>query len=279
MSLKGVIGAAALIGVMSSSLVIVDSGDVAVVYRFGAVDRTLNSGLGVHAPWPIEHHEIVDVSEVRRAEPGQIRMLTGDTNLVDIDLVIQYSVTDPIVYQLGLADAEPTLVGVVFSVTKDIIATMSVDTLLTTGRTQLQQDAEAAAQDVLDQYSTGLRVDAVEVRELRPPPAVLDAFKDVSSARGDKETFALAAEGYASKRLPEVRGMAAEQTEKAKAYSAERAAHTSGDVARFASLLQAKRSSPRSTRTQLWVETIQKVGKTADVHILRGETEIVIDVE
>lgn len=277
MNTKGVVGIAALIWVMSSSLVIVDSGDVAVVYRFGAIDRSLNSGLGVHAPWPIEHHEIVDVSEVRRAEPGQVRMLTGDTNLVDIDLVVQYSVADPMAYQLGLADAESTLVGVVFSVTKDIIATMTVDTLITTGRAQLQQEAESAAQEVLDQFSTGLRVDAVEVREIRPPPAVLDAFKDVSSARGDQETFALAAEGYASKRLPEVRGMAAEQTEGAKAYSAERAAHAAGDVARFESLLQAKRVAPNSTRTQLWADTIERVGQTADVHVLRGETEIVLD--
>jgi len=278
-SLKGAMGVAALIAVLSSSLVIVDSGNAAVIYRFGAIDRTLSSGLGIHAPWPIEHHEIVDVSEVRRADPGQIRMLTGDTNLVDIDLVIQYSVAEPMAYQLGLADAESTLIGVVFSVTKDIIATMTVDTLLTTGRAQLQRDAEAAAQVVLDQFSAGLRIDAVEVREIRPPPAVLDAFKDVSSARGDRETFALAAEGYASKRLPEVRGMAAEKTESAKAYSAERAAHASGDVARFESLLQAKRAAPRSTRTQLWAETIERVGRTADVHVLRGETEIVLDDE
>ena len=275
--MKGLISAAVMVAVMSSSLVIVDSGDVAVIYRFGAMDRTLNAGLGIHAPWPIEHHEIVDVSEVRRAEPGQIRMLTGDTNLVDIDLVIQYSVADPMAYQLGLADAEPALIGVVFSVTKDIIAAMTVDTLLTTGRAQLQQEAEDAAQSVLDQFSTGLRIDAVEVREIRPPPAVLDAFKDVSSARGDRETLALAAEGYASKHLPEVRGEAAELTESAKAYSAERVAHTSGDVTRFKSLLQAKQEAPRSTRTQLWTETIKRVGETAEVHVLRGETEIVLD--
>ena len=72
-----------LLGLLTlSSVVIVDTGDVAVVYRFGAVDRTLDAGLGLRAPWPIERHEIVDVSEVRRAEPGPRRMLTGDTNLV-----------------------------------------------------------------------------------------------------------------------------------------------------------------------------------------------------
>ena len=171
--------------------VFVNSGDAGVVYRFGAIDRTLDAGLGFKAPWPIERHITVDVSEVRRAEPGKVRMLTGDTNLVDIDLVVQYAVADPVAYQVGLADAAPTLVAIVLSATKNIIATMGVDALLTTGRTQLQQEAEAAAQAMLDRHNTGLRIDAVEVREVTPPPAVVDAFNDVSSARGARETLAL----------------------------------------------------------------------------------------
>ena len=58
--------------------------------------------------WPIEQHEIVDVSEVRRAEPGPVCMLTGDTNLVDVDLIIQYRVSDPVAFQLGMADVQET---------------------------------------------------------------------------------------------------------------------------------------------------------------------------
>ena len=112
-------------------------------------------------------------------------MLTGDTNLVDVDLIIQYRVADPVAFQLGMAAAEETLSGVVFAVTKDRVATMGVDVLLTTGRTELQQGAAASANALLDRLQTGLHVDAVEVREITPPPDVLDAFKDVSSARGD----------------------------------------------------------------------------------------------
>ena len=274
MSVLKSIAALGFVALAMSTTVFVDSGDQAVVYRFGAVDRSLSSGLGFRAPWPIESHEIVDVSEVRRAEPGRVRMLTGDTNLVDLDLVIQYNVADPKVYQVGLAEAESTLTSVVLSVTKDLVGTMGVDTLLTTGRTELQRGAESGAQALLDQYGSGLRVDAVEVREITPPPSVLEAFKDVSSARGDRETLSLAAEAYASKRLPEVRGSASEAVESAKAFAAERSAKADGDVLRFKSLLSAKRDSPASLRSQLWLETARRVGEVVRVEPLRSRTEI-----
>jgi membrane protease subunit HflK len=264
-----------LLGLVAvSSLVVVDTGDVAVVYRFGAVDRTLGAGLGLRAPWPIEQHEVVGVSEVRRSEPGPRRMLTGDTNLVDVDLIIQYRVADPVAFQLGMADAEETLAGVVFAVTKDRVATMGVDVLLTTGRTELQQGAAQSANELLERLSTGLRVDAVEVREITPPPDVLDAFKEVSSARGDRETLALAAEAYASKRLPQVRGSAAEEMESAKTFAADRAAQTSGDVSRFQEFLEAKRAAPRAVRAQLWLETARAVGERVEVMPLRDGTEV-----
>ena len=264
-----------LLGLLAfSSTVIVDTGDVAVVYRFGAVDRTLAAGLGLRAPWPIEQHEIVDVSEVRRAEPGPVRMLTGDTNLVDVDLIIQYRVSDPVAFQLGMADVQETLTGVVFAVTKDRVATMGVDVLLTTGRTELQQGAAASANILLERLSTGLKVDAVEVREITPPPDVLDAFKDVSSARGDRETLALAAEAYASKRLPQVRGSAAEEVEAAKAFAADRAAQAAGDVSRFEALLEARRDAPKAVQAQLWLETARAVGEHVEVMPLAEGTEV-----
>ncbi len=277
MNSRALIAVVGLALAASTSTVFVDPGDVAVVYRFGAIHRTLDPGLGFRAPWPIEHHAMVDVSEVRRSESGQVRMLTGDTNLVDIDLVIQYRVADPVAHQVGLAESEATLMAIVLSATKDIIATMGVDALLTTGRTQLQREAADAAQALLDQHRTGLRIDAVEVRELTPPPAVVDAFNDVSSARGDRETLALSAEAYSSKRLPEVRGEASEMVEDAKTHAAWTAARSSGEIARFKSLLTAKNTAPRATRVQMWTETAERIGKNAEVHAIRGQTEISIN--
>ena len=275
MSKLRLIVVAILLGLFAtSSVVAVDSGDVAVVTRFGAIDRAMNPGLNIRAPWPIETHQIVSVSEVRRAEPGKTRMLTGDTNLVDVDLVLQYTISDPVAYLLGLEDPEATLASIVLAATADVVSTVGVDALLTTGRTELQAKVGADTQAALDAWGAGVRVAAIEVRELSPPEVVVDAFNDVSSARGDRETLALAAEAYASERLPVIRGDAGAIKEAAKADSAGRAAQASGDVARFTALQAEASRAPQATRDHLWAQTAAKVGGVVQVHLIKGDTEV-----
>jgi len=266
--------AAMLVGILAGGIVTVDSGETAVVYRFGAMQRVMGPGLNLRAPWPIETHEIVGVSEIRRAEPGRQRLLTGDTNLVDIDLVIQYSVSDPVQYVHSLADPQQTLSSVVLAATADVVSTMSVDTLLTTGRTELQRRVGLVAQDSLDAWGAGVRVAAIEVRELNPPPEVVDAFNDVSSARGDRETLALAAEAYASERIPEVRGKAGATQEQALAGAAVRSARAAGDVARFRALQAHAEGSGQAIRDLLWSQTAARVGQKVQMHVIKGATEV-----
>ena len=259
---------------LASSVVTVDPGDTAVVTRFGAVDRVHGPGLNLRIPWPIEDHEIVGVSEVRRVELGRQRMLTGDTNLIDIDLIIQYSISDPVQFVLGFKDPEASLADIVLAATADVISTVGVDALLTTGRTALQQRVAENAQTALDSAGAGLRVAAIEVRELSPPPEVVDAFNDVSSARGDRETLALAAEAYASQRLPEVRGEAGAMQEQARGRVATRDAQAAGDVARFNALQVQAAGARQATRSHLWAQTAARVGERVQVHLMKGDTEV-----
>jgi membrane protease subunit HflK len=269
------IGAVALVGaVLLGTLVPVDSGDVALVYRFGAIDRVLGPGLNLTLPWPIETTEQVGVSEIRRVEIGALRLLTGDTNLVDVDLVIQYTVSDPQAHQLTLQAPERALSTLIGSIASEVVASMGVDTLLTTGRSALQQRISAASQDALDNLGAGVRIAAIEVRNLSPPPTVVEAFNDVSSARGDRDTLALAGESYASKRLPQVRGEGVALVQGARASATERIARASAEVARFNALVETARRSPRATRLQLWKDTVIAIGKRVEVHAAAPGTEV-----
>ena len=251
---------------LATGLVVVETGDVAVVFRLGAIDRNAQAGLGVHLPWPLETHEVVRVSEVRRVEPGRTRMLTGDTNLVDLDLVIQLTVADPALWLTGSTDPEAETAAIVTAVATDVVATMDVDRLLTTGRTDLQHRVMKDAQALLTALDTGARIDAVDIRELTPPPAVVDAFNDVSSARGDRETLALGAEAYTSKLLPEARGKKATLLSAAHARSAERISKARADISRFDAA--AASPSPQAELSRLCTEEWSRAASRADIRFV-----------
>lgn len=235
----------------------VDPGHAAVVFRFGAVERAVGPGVQVRMAWPVERHEVVAVGEPRRVESEPVRMLTGDTNLVDLQLVAQYSVTDPETFLLGAEDPEQVVLAAVLSTATRVVSTVDVDSLLTTGRATLQREVQAQAQALVEPH--GLRIDAVELAELSPPPAVVDAFNDVSSARGDRDTLALAAEAYASDLLPRTRGEEQRRVEAARGQAAARGAEASGDVARFEGLQPTWRTSAGAVEERLRRETWEAI--------------------
>jgi modulator of FtsH protease HflK len=221
---------------LAEGLMVVSPGESAVVFRLGRPARVTGAGLALRLPWPVESDQRVNIAEVRRASLGRRRLLTADTNLVDVELVAQYQVSDPLSFLVGAAAPEELLVAAASASSAAVVATMDVDSLLTTGRADLERRAQESTQQVLDRAGCGLRVVAVEVADLGPPPAVLEAFNDVSSARGDRETLALAAEAFASTVVPAARGEAAARVESARARATARRSGAAGDVERMRAL-------------------------------------------
>ncbi len=273
--LLGLIGLGALAATAWSSVMLVDADEVAVVYRLGAVSRTAAAGLSLRLPAPIERDERVPVTEVRRVEPGQRILLTGDTNLVKVDLVAQYTVSDPVAFSVNLADPEAVIADILRGETAAQVSGMEVDALLTTGRGALQQQIKTATQARLDALSVGVALDAVELRALEPPDPVVAAFNDVSSARGDRDTMILAAQSYASRHIPDVRGQAARLSEEARADAADTLAGARSDVERFAALQGAWRDNPDALRRTLVQEAAAKV--SAEVRLVRAGDEVVLE--
>ncbi len=251
--------ALALSGWLASGVMMVDTGQKALVYRFGAIERVQGAGLGLRLPWPVERDERLNVTEVRRVELPARRLLTADTNLVQLSMVAQYTVGDPAAWTLASSDPERVIAGFIQSEVMASAASMTVDELLTTGRADLERQVLQACQRAVDGQGLGVRLVAVDVRELAPPGPVVDAFNDVSSARGDRETLALSAEAYASKLLPDVRGDSAEAAEQARSASAQRLARTRAEVARFQQLHRAWRADRAATRVELHALALQEV--------------------
>ena len=260
----------------AESVMFVDSDEVAVVFRFGAVACVGAAGLGLRLPRPIESDTRVGVTEVQRLSLDRRRIITGDTNLVDVSLVAQFTVADPVAWLVALRNPDTVVKSEVDAAASSVIATMGVDELLTTARARLQQRIADDAQARLDVMGTGVRLVAVDVRELVPPPAVVDAFNDVSSARGDQQTLALAADAYASEVIPDARGKAARQVEGARATAAEQVARARQDVHRFDVLAEEHAHAPAALEQALHARTVQTVGKKARVVVAPAGTGVVL---
>ena len=256
-----------------ASVLLVDPAEVAVIYRFGAVQRTANAGLSFVLPG-IERAERIRVTEVRRVQLPRAHLLTGDTNLVEVALIAQFSVEDPVAFALRMEDPEQVVAAEVTAVTAALVSRMDVDTLLTTGRAGLQLEVLEAARASLKTLGAGVTVVAIEVGELAPPAAVVNAFNDVSSARGDQDTMRLAADAYASKVLSDVRGRAAALTEKALGEASSQTARVDGDIARFESQRAAWRAAPASVRAQLREELLEEIGPRMEVRVVSPGSEV-----
>ncbi len=263
-------------GWLGTGVMMVDTGQKALVFRFGAIARIEGAGLHLRLPWPVEHDERLNVTEARRAELEASRLLTADTNLVQLSLVVQYTVGDPASWTLATDDPEAVITGLVQAAAMASAAGMTVDTLLTTGRADLERQVLQACQHAIDERQLGVRLVAVDVRELSPPGPVVDAFNDVSSARGDRETLALSAEAYASKLLPDVRGESAQILELSRSGAAQRGSASRADVARFEELHGAWLTDREAARVELHAQALQAIAPHLRIVTAPHDAELVL---
>jgi membrane protease subunit HflK len=268
-----IVAAILALALVASMVLVVDPAERAVVYRFGKAVRTADAGLNLRLPF-VERAERIRVTEVRRAELPQKRLLTGDTNLVEVGLVVQYTISDPLAFATNFADPEAIVANEVASIATALVARMGVDALLTTGRTELQQGILEAAKASLEQLGTGVTLVGVEVGTLTPPAAVDNAFRDVATARSDQETMRLAADSYASQVLPDVRGRASQLRERAIGEAAATSAGADGDIRRFEALHEAYGRDLTAARVQLREELLGEIGAKVQVRVVPPGAEL-----
>lgn len=243
-----------------SGFYIVQPGEAGVVRQFGRVIAG-NVGPGLHyrLPWPMARVDVVALNAIRRAETPATIMLTGDENLINVRLSVHYAVTDPAKFLLNVIGPDTLVQQAADSAMRQVVATESVDALLTLDKSAIQQKATSLTQTALDIYDSGLRVTGVQLLESSPPSEVADAFRDVSSAREDRNTFINEALAYQNEVLPVARGDAETMIQMANAYFAEKIGLATGEAAQFASRQGAYAKSREITRLRLYLEAIEKV--------------------
>lgn len=264
-----------------SGFFMVGPGEQGLVLTFGRLTSVRESGLHYRLPAPIQSQFVVDTARVRTAEIGyrteagsqnvvleEAQMLTGDENMVVVQLFIQYLVHDPVAYLFHVRDAETVLKASAEIALRSAVGQNTIDFTMTEGRVQAQDQVKTLLQALLDQYRTGLLVTEARLLAVDPPSDVRDAFHDVVRAFEDKERLVKEAEGYAEQVVPAARGQAAKMVLEAEAYREQRLIRAEGDAARFLALLAEYLKAPEVMRERLYLESIERILSGADIFVL-----------
>jgi membrane protease subunit HflK len=195
-------------------------------------------------------------------------MLTGDENIIDIDLVVQYRIADAAKYLFRVRHLSDTIKSASEASLREVIGRRQIDDALTVGKLEIQEETKALLQSILNAYEAGLQVVAVQLQEVQPPKQVIDAFKDVASAREDKVRFINEADGYRSAVIPEMRGKVEMILREAEAYREEKTRRAEGETQRFLQILGEYQRAKDITRKRLLLETLEEVLPQMDKIIL-----------
>lgn len=254
----------------ASGLYLVQLDERAVVRRFGRVlPDEIGPGLHYRLPWPVDRVDVVSVTTVRRAETDRALMLTGDENLINVRLGAHYVIADAAAYLFRVTAPDGLVASAAEAALRQVIAEEAVDDVLTVDKAMIQSRAAQIAQATLDSYGAGLRIVDVQLLESSPPEPVAEAFRDVASAREDKETVINEALAYQNEVTPAARGQAVTMVNASLAYAAEKVNAAAGESARFASQQEAHADRPEITHVRLYLEAAETV--------LAGARKFVVD--
>jgi membrane protease subunit HflK len=251
----------------------------AVIKRFGRVSGIADPGLHFKLPFGVDSVQIVATERVLKEEfgfrtedasdprtrfaagefPDESLMLTGDLNIIQVEWVVQYRISDPVQYLYGMREPTQTLRDLSESVMRRVVGNRIGSEVLTVGRVEIANNARDEIQAAMDRYQNGIRVITVELQDVVPPLRVQPAFNEVNEARQELERMVNDATRQANEAVPRADGTAKRTIAEAEGYATERVNRALGEAARFNSVLAEYRSVPEVTRARLYLETLNQV--------------------
>ena len=254
-----------------------------MVLTFGKFAGETDPGLRWRLPYPMQSHEIVNLSQVRTVEVGyrnnnvkmrvdkEALMLTDDENIVSVQFAVQYLIKDAQVYLFVNKRPDETVQHVAETAMREVIGKSKMDAILYESRASINATAKKLMQGILDRYQTGVSVSTVTIQSAQPPQDVQAAFSDQQSANQDRERAKNEGEAYANDVIPKARGTASRLKEEAEGYKQRVIANAEGEASRFRQVLAEYAKAPAITRERIYLETMQQV--------LSSTSKIVVDTK
>jgi membrane protease subunit HflK len=268
----------ALAGIVMSSFFVVDQSEQSVVLRFGKFNRIVQPGLQFKMPFGVEQNYNVPTQVIQKMEfgfrtersgvdtvysnadfPEESIMLTGDLNIIDIEWIIQYRISDPQAWLFNVQDQYQTIRYISQSVINQLVGDRAILDVIGSERSNIETRAQELMQAKYDQYKLGITVTTVKLQNTVPPRGeVQDAFEDVNKAIQDMNRLINEGKEAYNQEIPKARGQAQQLIQEAQGYAAERVNRASGDASRFLAVVNEYRKSPDITRQRLYIEMIEE---------------------
>jgi len=230
-----------------------------ILKRFGQqIGDEILPGLHYRLPWPIDSVDRANVDDIRKSETGAFAMLTGDENLIKVNVATHYQIKGTSDYLFKVEDPEGLVRNATRSALRKVVGEMGIDAILTSAKSQVLERTQLLAQTSLSDWNSGISLVGVQLLQADPPAEVMEAFRDVASAREDRETYINEAYGYNNSVIPEAKGEAAKTIMEAEGISAERINYAQGEASRFLLQHQEHKESKKVTETRLYIESMEK---------------------
>jgi membrane protease subunit HflK len=247
--------------------------------------------LNYRLPWPVESHTTPRVTRINRVDIGFVGaqdggitggrvmaardvleeslMLTGDENIIDIDVAVFWRIRDAGEFLFNTRNPESTVKTAAESVMREVIGRTPIQPALTEARAQIEQDVRRGAQAIMEQYKAGIEITQVQLQKVDPPAQVVDAFRDVQRANADRERLRNEAESFRNDIIPRARGEAERMSQEAQGFRESQVARAGGESARFLSVLSAYELARDVTTRRMYLETMEE--------ILRRNPKVIVD--
>ncbi len=269
-----------------SSIYTVKEGETAILKTLGKVSYISEPGIYLKFPYPIQEINVVSVSKINTIKIGFIEnfgnkkreknikenlMITGDENIIHVNLSIDWKIKDSCDFLFNAKEPESILKSAAISSLTSVIGNASLDSILTDGKTKIENEAKEVLENIIQKYKIGIEIISVKIHDAQPPNQVLPAFQLVSDAKNQKNILVSKAEEYKNEKLLAAEGEEEKIIKEAEAYYEERISRANTDVAKFDSLYKEYKANKNVTKTRMLIEVLEEVLPNANIYIINDK--------
>lgn len=240
----------------------------AVLVTFGKPKAVTTSGLHFKIPFVQNVNKVnttikgfaIGYDQETNETTDEGIMITNDYNFVDVDFYCEYRVSDPVRYLYNSKEPEEILKNISRSCIRTVISEYDVDSVLTTGKNEIQASIKEMIMHRLEANEVGLQLVNITIQDAEPPTTeVMQAFKAVETAKQGKETAINNANKYRNEKLPAAEAQADQIVQGAEAKKQQRINEAEAQVARFAAMYKEYQKNPTITKQRMFYETMEEV--------------------